>query len=1042
MSPSEILAEYVGALVTTDVINREDLLEEIRQALHGEGTRVFYIRGAGGIGKTCLLRAVLRKCQPGGPWYREGLIAPFPEGFVDLYHTVYHTREGLAYALRHSLPAPEEGFARFDEAWEKWETEKYDLAGMLKKLSGLQEGVTQAFVEDLNALARKGYRPILVLDTAERLLYGEDEIQRRLGLEPERAEALKWLLEILPRLENAVVLIAGRPEPALLKDDLERALGDRLEVRELGPFGLEETKRYFDAVAARARELGWEEEARQIEGISDDVREVVYHYTGGRPILLALMIDYLLRTDFLPPQMKEPVEEVRRRTKEEREATQEAVEQELVRFWMETGRPADQAILALAWAPKGVDPDLLARMLELKQSQGGDWDLEQAEEWLEAVRELSFVKYRPADNRTFLHDEMYALFWKYVLAHVSPGERERVYRAILEYYGDQIEQQRKAVVRLARPVRSARPDVTLGMPQPPADPVALARATDRLWRLMAEEVYYRLRHSPVDGFRSYQAYVKESYWSYEDALERMLYTEMLEFLRESGSTGTIDGLSRATVEVYIGGTRRIEYLKRENDFQGAIGMARRIRRECADLLKDAGLLARLQLQVLEAEAQTYLGQDLAGAERLLRDTLRELEEFRPQSPFERWQQDALRAETYNALGYCYRNMGWFRRAAEAYGRATRQWRALEEQEKDELRKIGLRAQHANTLNNLAWALAELGHFARATQVGEDALEMRVALGPAAPVALSLNTLAMVLVRDDKPHRARVLSSRALAIFRDRGYRRGIGLASIALAEALRRMAAIPYLYTPEDAIALLRQAERLATEAIEIFEPQGLVPERSRLVEALIERGCVYRQWAWFRPLYESTQDPPQEELAQRSEADLLRAMEVAGDALPYRRLDAHVNLAWLYYYIRDHERAEKTAQAALDSVPEGYRLGYGPPDVERLPYTFYWFLQGKTHLLLGELAWREFAATRQGESLEACGENYSLALAYDELYAPDFRDLRRALDRIYRRIRGLNEEEFRIFHKGIARAVERYRLATPTRLDRALAEWGFPTRL
>jgi hypothetical protein len=113
----------------------------------------------------------------------------------------------------------------------------HDLAGMLRELSTLQERIGEAFVEDLNDLADQGYRPVLALDTAERLLYGEDEIQRRLGLEPERTEALKWLLDILPRLRNAVVLIAGRPEPARLKDDLE-ALGAQVqETRPLRPGG-------------------------------------------------------------------------------------------------------------------------------------------------------------------------------------------------------------------------------------------------------------------------------------------------------------------------------------------------------------------------------------------------------------------------------------------------------------------------------------------------------------------------------------------------------------------------------------------------------------------------------------------------------------------------------------------------------------------------------------------------------------------------------------------------------------------------------------
>lgn len=1030
-----ILAEYAGALVTAEVINREELLEEIRQAIAGEGTRVFYIRGVGGIGKTHLLRAVLRRCQPDGLWYREGLIAPPPEKMVDLYHTVYHTRTGLAHGLRHSLPAPNGTFARFDEAYKHWETAKWRLAGMLRELSQMEDEIVEAFVEDLNGLARQGYRPVIVLDTAERLLYGEDEIQRRLNLEPERVEALEWLLEMLPQLQNAVVLIAGRPEPEQLKDDLQQVLGERLRHNELGPFGLEETRQYFKAVAERARGLGWEEQADQIQGIPDDVQEVIYYYTDGRPIMLALMIDYLLMAEDLPPQVKIPVEEVRRQNEEEREKARQEVEQALIRFWMETGREAVQAIQALAWAPKGMDAELLTRVTDLRKQ--GTWDVEKAEQWLEAIGQLSFVKTRPADGRVFLHDEMYKLFATHVLSGASSAERERVYSAIIGYYGERIREMRRKVRELSRPAPARPREIPPGMPQPPADPVALARATASLWRLMAEETHYRLRRDPMEGFQTYQLYAREAYWSYDETLERLLYSEVLDFLNEHRGETSFDGLPRAMVEVTIGGIRRVERRRLGFRFDEAVALAQQIRRECADLMAQGGPLARIQLQVLEAESLTYLGEDLGTAERLLSDSLRDLKKFSrgSRSPFERWQAQTLEAETHNVLGYCHRNMGRFRQAAKDYGQAVRRWRTLEDEEEDDLRRMALRAQHANTLNNLSWVLAELGRFAQAVQVCEDALEMRLDLGPTAPAAFSLNTYGMILVRDGKPHRARVLSSRALGIFRDLEYPRGVGLCEIALAESLRRMVALPLLYPPEDGAGLLRQAEAYAKEAVDIFSSQ--VPERSRLVEALIERGCVYRQWAWMRPLYHSDEDPSQEELARRSEEDLRRAMEEAGEALPYRRLDAHVNLAWLYYYIREHEKAEQEARAALDSVPENYRLGGVGPDAERRHYPFYWFLQGKAYLLLGELMWRRFAASEGSESLEKAGMYYALALAYDERYARDFRDLRRALDRIYQRVRKLNRQELEGLMRGIAEAAKQYRLPTPTRMERALEEWG-----
>ena len=41
MSEPSFLVEYAGALVTADVVGRQDALEEIHKAIEGEGTRVF-----------------------------------------------------------------------------------------------------------------------------------------------------------------------------------------------------------------------------------------------------------------------------------------------------------------------------------------------------------------------------------------------------------------------------------------------------------------------------------------------------------------------------------------------------------------------------------------------------------------------------------------------------------------------------------------------------------------------------------------------------------------------------------------------------------------------------------------------------------------------------------------------------------------------------------------------------------------------------------------------------------------------------------------
>jgi len=344
--------------------------------------------------------------------------------------------------------------------------------------------------------------------------------------------------------------------------------------------------------------------------------------------------------------------------------------------------------------------------------------------------------------------------------------------------------------------------------------------------------------------------------------------------------------------------QRMERYNRKSDPQ-AVELARQVRERCADLLQAAGPLAAIRLDIVEAEALAYLGTDLDRAESLLQNSIDRLKEFSSQDPAEgRWRSVYL-AEARNDLGYLHRLRGHFHRAEASYKEALALWRRLEDEEEDGLRRLALRAQHANTVNNLSWALAELGRFRQAVTLGIDGLEMRLSLGPRAPVAFSYNTLGSIFLRDDKPERGREYCERARSIFQALEQPRGIGLADIALAEALRRMSDVPFLYAPEEIADRLRQAAIYADDAVHIFEE--IVKEHPRLVEALIERGCVYRFWAWLRPQYEPAPgqpDPTLEELFQRAEADLRRAMDLAGNDFPFRYLDARVDLAWLYFYV------------------------------------------------------------------------------------------------------------------------------------------------
>ncbi|RMF33207.1 MAG: hypothetical protein D6759_07270, partial [Chloroflexi bacterium] len=299
--------------------------------------------------------------------------------------------------------------------------------------------------------------------------------------------------------------------------------------------------------------------------------------------------------------------------------------------------------------------------------------------------------------------------------------------------------------------------------------------------------------------------------------------------------------------------------------------------------------------------------------------------------------------------------------------------------------------------------------------------------PRYPIALSLNTLAMIQIRNDRPDQAAELAQQALATFYELENWRGVGLASRALAEALRRKAWLSFQYTPEAQEELLRKARRLADEAVTVFTHR--VEERSRRIEARIELGCIYRDWIRIHPLASTLDETQREELALRAERTLQRAADEAGETFPHLRVDAQVNLAWLYFYAGRPEKAEETVETVFQSLPADFFITpeRGTPRRDLSP-AFFWVQIGKAHMLLALMAMDRFRSAYEHlraegkgreEALEATRdllqkgvEHFTLALAHDVLYAPDFRDLRRGKNLFYQNLKGLNPVELRLAYE------------------------------
>jgi tetratricopeptide (TPR) repeat protein len=242
------------------------------------------------------------------------------------------------------------------------------------------------------------------------------------------------------------------------------------------------------------------------------------------------------------------------------------------------------------------------------------------------------------------------------------------------------------------------------------------------------------------------------------------------------------------------------------------------------------------------------------------------------------------------------------------------------------------------------------------------------------------------------------------------------------------------LYKLEEQVQSFKQARDLAGEAVRIFRTE--VPERPRLIESLIELGCVYREWVRtdYRP---SDLDPARRTLVQNGKEafrDAIREGEAEEEFL-YLVVEAQVNLAWLHYYVGEIKQALEELESVMRRVPREYHITSedGLPSKD-LPLTFYWAQMGEACLLRGQMFMDEFRESQKLDALENAVRWYTLSLAYNELYASLSRDIRHGLERIYDNLKELNvREEFPAVRRAVDEAAREYHLPKRTRMHEFL---------
>ncbi|MCX7838314.1 MAG: hypothetical protein N2559_02515, partial [Anaerolineae bacterium] len=238
----------------------------------------------------------------------------------------------------------------------------------------------------------------------------------------------------------------------------------------------------------------------------------------------------------------------------------------------------------------------------------------------------------------------------------------------------------------------------------------------------------------------------------------------------------------------------------------------------------------------------------------------------------------------------------------------------------------------------------------------------------------------------------------------------------------------------------LAQAAQDAEQAIKIFEQ---IVEPARMVEALIEKGCAYRDWVKFlreKSTWEEKETVPDwsPQLEQSRDA-FEQAQQVAEQHnLHYLRVDALVNLAWLYYYAGQENNASQALERADALIPseypiKPYRRGLGgPPIIDEKEAVIPFLTQlGKMELLRGQIAFNRYAQSRDAGALKDAIRHYTLAMAYDTQFrTQEFRDLRRAKDRMYERLKVLNANEMLTVYNTVEETERDFHLGTSAMRD------------
>jgi simple sugar transport system substrate-binding protein len=542
------------------------------------------------IGRAPLLRFLQARAQPA----HERHLASTE--IVDFDDRALHFPQNLARKIAHMLD--EKAFTPYMQGLLDWR--RMETAGVSpERLAQERRGLTQTFADCFNNVSERR-RVVLSFDTTDAL--------------EEEGDVWNDVLEIVPQLENSVVLIAGR-NSAKIGALLETEIKNDVQIVKLPPLPQAASKEY----------LRQKQELLHVT-LEPELAEKLLFLAAGRPILIDLALEWLTREIPLDWLVKSSLEEIKSLPVEQLKGRQEEFERQLVRHIADTRRPMDWLTLVMSHIYP-LDVEMIPELLGMSDKE--------AQVLFDEAQSYIFVKRLP-DDHISLHDEMRRLVTDYVWPEVDPdGERRRRdSRFATAYFEHKVEALREEIDQ------RKGTDLDQG-----AVTQELADLERSYWITQIARVRYALHADWSDGFEVFaQAFDEATHRKQSDARDMLLNLAR-------------DNMQRATKQKWHDRDARYKYeirLARQRLDKLELEQGRRI----LEALKADYPEQDRQVDVLTRLARcAQLSGDLQTAVRHLEQAL-QICELRPEM------MSAWGGVILNTLGWMRRLMGKWEQAAE------------------------------------------------------------------------------------------------------------------------------------------------------------------------------------------------------------------------------------------------------------------------------------------------------------------------------------------------------------------------------------------